>query len=235
MKLLSTSGSNTKIAKSIKSMGGEVRIASLSLMPDDSICPARHIAGCAKPCLNTAGRGAFSNVQQARKRKSDWWHDDRPGFLAQLRKEMHAFIKSCKRQGVKPVFRLNTISDIQWEKFLDIEGEFGDAFFYDYTKLANRLGKTPSNYKLMFSFSAKVEYAPQVVKALSTDVPMTVVFRGGLPSRYMGRAVVDGDESDIHNVNQGKVIIGLRAKGKAKSDDSDFVIDNPDMIASVAV
>lgn len=51
----------------------------------------------------------------------------------------------------------------------------------------------------------------------------------------MGRAVVDGDESDIHNVNQGKVIIGLRAKGKAKSDDSDFVVDNPDMIASVAV
>lgn len=231
MKLLSTTGSNTKIAKSIKSTGGEMRIASLSLMPDDKICPARHLAGCADSCLNTAGRGSFSNVQQARRAKSQWWHDDRDAFLAQLRKEMHSFIKSCKRQGVVPVFRLNTISDIQWEKFLDLDGEFGDAYFYDYTKLGYRLGRTPKNYRLMFSFSNRDEYQFQVTKALESGCPISVVFRGGLPNYFLGRPVIDGDESDIYNVNSGKVIIGLRAKGKAKKDDLDFVVDNPDLIA----
>tara|TARA_E500000318_G_C3553428_1_gene210006 strand:- start:389 stop:1087 length:699 start_codon:yes stop_codon:yes gene_type:complete len=229
MQLLNTTASNTKIAKSQDSMAN-VRIASLSLYPDDVICPARHVAGCAKPCLVSAGRGSFSNVIEARKKKSQYWHDDRERFLAQLRTEMHSFIKSCKRKGVTPVFRLNTISDIRWEKFLDMEGEFGDALFYDYTKLADRLKKIPSNYKLMFSYSNRLEFQRQVGKALATNVPMTVVFRNGFPKTFLGRVVIDGDKSDLYNSMSGNVIVGLRAKGKAKSDDSDFVVDNPDLI-----
>lgn len=230
MKLLSTTASNTKIAKSEKSVD-KIRIASLSLYPDDVICPARHVAGCAESCLVSAGRGKFGNVVAARQAKTKYWHDDRDGFIAQLRDEMHSFIKSCKRQGVTPVFRLNTISDIQWENYLDIAGEFGDAFFYDYTKLAKRLSKKlPDNYKLMFSYSNASAYQSQVKLALKSDVPMSVVFRGGLPSQFLGRKVIDGDLSDIVNVKSGAIIIGLRAKGDAKSDDSDFVVDNPDLI-----
>ena len=236
MKLLNTDGGNTKIAKSMKSKLGTdlIRIASLSMMPDDVLCPSRHIAGCAETCLKSTGRGVFQNVIDSRQRKTDWWHADRDGFLVQLRKEMHSFIRSCKRQGVKPVFRLNTISDIQWERFLDMEGEFGDAFFYDYTKLGARLhNRMPRNYKLMFSFSPKPEFWGQVDLALATDVPMAVVFRGGLPETYLGRKVIDGDVSDIANVQAGKVIIGLRAKGDALGEAGDsFVIDSTDLIAS---
>lgn len=236
MKLLNTNGGNTKVAKSMKSKLGTdlIRIASLSLMPTDRICPSRQIAGCAEPCLFTSGRGKFGNVMHSRRAKSEWLESDLEGFLTQLRKEMHAFIRTCKRQGVKPVFRLNTISDVQWERYLDMEGEFGEAFFYDYTKVAKRLHKKlPSNYKLMFSFSPKPEFWGQVGIALATDVPITVVFRGGLPSRYLGRHVIDGDVSDIANLQAGKVIIGLRAKGDALGSAGDaFVIDNPDLIAS---
>jgi hypothetical protein len=150
---------------------------------------------------------------------------------------MHAFIRTCTKQGVKPVFRLNTISDVQWETMLDLEGEFGDAFFYDYTKLGKRLHKRmPRNYKLMFSYSTRTEYAKQVALALDTDVPMAVVFSSKvLPETFKGRKVIDGDVSDIANVQAGKVIIGLRAKGKAVHDMSGFVVHNTaDLIATVA-
>jgi len=236
-KLLNTNGGNTKVLKSMKTKLGTdlIRIASLSMMPNNTLCPSRGIAGCEEPCLFTSGRGVMSNVAQGRKRKTDWFMSDRDGFLAQLRKEMHSFIRTCKRQGVKPVFRLNTISDVQWENYIDMEGEFGEAFFYDYTKLGKRLHKRmPRNYKLMFSFSPKQEFWSQVELALATDVPMAVVFRGELPKRFLGRDVIDGDMSDIANVQAGKVIVGLRAKGDALGTAGDsFVVDtNTDLIAS---
>ena len=131
----------------------------------------------------------------------------------------------CKRQGVKAAVRLNVLSDIPWEKH-GIPQEFPDIFFYDYTKNASRLGKTPSNYELMFSYSNEPAYQKVVVKALRSDVPMSVVFRNGMPKYYKGRRVIDGDASDLVNVKAGKVIVGLVAKGKAKKDEGNFVVDN---------
>jgi len=224
MKLLDTTGGNAKLKKSDKS-SQEYRLAGLSLMPDDILCPYRNVAGCAKSCLESAGMGVFSNVKAGRQRKSDWWHGDRAGFLDKLRKELTNFEKLCKRQGVKAAVRLNVLSDIPWEKH-GIPQEFPDIFFYDYTKNASRLGKTPSNYELMFSYSNEPAYQKVVVKALKSDVPMSVVFRNGMPKYYKGRRVIDGDASDLVNVKAGKVIVGLVAKGKAKKDEGNFVVDN---------
>jgi hypothetical protein len=69
-----------------------------------------------------------------------------------LKKELHNFIKLCGRQNVVPVTRLNVLSDIPWENYIDFADEFRALFSYDYTKPA-RLGKTPDNYRLMFSYS----------------------------------------------------------------------------------
>jgi len=233
MKLLDTTGGNPKLKKSVElyrslvddSSSLEYRLAGLSLMPDDILCPYRHIAECAKLCLQSAGMGVFSNVKAGRQRKTDWWHSDQAGFLTQLRKELTNFDKLCKRQGVKAAVRLNVLSDIPWEKH-GIPQEFPDIFFYDYTKNASRLGKTPDNYELMFSYSDAPKYQKHVAKALQTDVPMSVVFRNGMPLHYKGRRVIDGDASDLVNVKAGKVIIGLVAKGKAKKGDGNFVVDS---------
>ena len=115
MGLLDTTGGNAKQKKSDKS-SPEYRLAFLSLMPDDILCPYRNVAACAKSCLESAGMGVFSNVKAGRQRKSDWWHSDRAGFLEQLRKELRNFDKLCKRRGVKAAVRLNVLSDIPWEK-----------------------------------------------------------------------------------------------------------------------
>jgi len=234
-KLLNTNGGNTKVLKSMKTKLGTdlIRIASLSMMPNSTLCPSRVIAGCEKPCLFTSGRGVMSNVAEGRKRKTDWFMSDREGFLVQLRKEMHSFIRTCKRQGVKPVFRLNTISDVQWENYIDMEGEFGEAFFYDYTKLGKRLHKRmPRNYKLMFSYSPMPAYQKQVTLALGTDVPIAVVGRGEMPKTFLGRPCINGDNSDIVNVQSGRTVVWLKAKGDAKGKAGDgFAVDTANLIA----
>ena len=229
MKLLDTNGGNAKLNKTDNS-SQKYRLAGLSLMPDDVLCPYRHVAGCARSCLESAGMGVFSNVKAGRQRKTDWWHSDRSGFLDQLRKELTNFDKLCKRQGVKAAVRLNVLSDIPWEKH-GIPQEFPDIFFYDYTKNSSRLGKTPDNYDLMFSYSGEAEYQKFVPKAVKSGAPMSVVFRGAMPDTFMGRRVINGDASDLVNVKAGSVIVGLVAKGKAKKDEGSFVIDSSNLIA----
>jgi len=49
-------------------------------------------------------------------------------------------------------------------------------------------------------------------------------------SEFMGRKVIDGDISDLDNLRAGHVVVGLRAKGKAKKDQTGFVVDS-DLIA----
>ena len=85
----------------------------------------------------------------------------------------------------------------------------------------------PNNYSLMFSYSKAKKYRKQVEIALTTDTPITVVFRGGLPTTYMGREVVDGDISDLDNLDARGKIVGLRVKGnEAKKSDSKFIVDS---------
>jgi len=227
MKLLNTNASNTKIMKT--QTGTEYEIASLSLMPDSIICPAQTIAACKDPCLVSAGRGQMHSVAKSRQSKSDLWHSDQAQFLEMLSKEMAAFIKRCNSRGKLAAFRPNTISDIAWEKY-GIPQMFPQALFYDYTKIAARLGRTPDNYKLMFSYSAAPAYQNQVNAALKKDVPISVVFRGGLPKTYLGRQVIDGDKSDLVNLYSGSVVVGLKLKGgKAiQASKSPFIVDNPD-------
>jgi hypothetical protein len=222
-KLLKISGENTKIAKTIAKADGAVRIASLSMMPDAVLCPGSKAAGCRAGCLESAGRGAMSNVAAGRQARTDYWHADRAGFLDQLRRELRAFVKTCKRQGVQPVARLNVLSDIDWERH-GIPQEFPEILFYDYTKRAARLGKTPNNYRLLFSYSGRDQYAKQVEVADKVNAPGAVVFNGPMPEFFRGRKVIDGDASDLVNAYAGRVVVGLKAKGKAKADRSGFVV-----------
>jgi hypothetical protein len=133
-----------------------------------------------------------------------------------------------------PAARLNVLSDIEFEKY-EIPQQFPGVYFLDYTKRAARLGNTPENYRLIFSYSGRAQYAAQVSRALKTDCPVAVVFRGGFPASFMGRPVINGDASDLVNSKAGPVIIGLKAKGAAANADAGgFVIDNPDLIKGAA-
>ena len=239
MRLLNTTASNTKIKKTQNKPNNyfskPVRMASLSLLPNNIICPGSKAAGCMDACLKESGRAQYTpNINIARQKKTDFWHADQAGFLAQLTRELTNFQKNvCERQNVQGVVRLNVLSDIPFEEH-DIPQRFPDLFFYDYTKLAKRLGNTPDNYRLMFSYSDRPQYQNQVAAALPTGVPIAVVFKNVIPTEYLGRPVIDGDLSDLDNVMAGPVVIGLTAKGPAKHDHSGFVVDGNIILRAAA-
>lgn len=227
MKLLNTTAGNTKIMKT--QTGTDYRIASLSLYPNDTICPAAVLAGCKEPCLVSAGRGAMPNVANGRQGKTDYFMQSPASFVVQLEHEIENFIALCEKQGKRAAFRLNTISDVPWEKY-GIPQNFPNATFYDYTKSAARLGKTPANYGLMFSYSQEPKYQRQVQRAFQTNAPVAVVFRGFVPvgSYFMGREIIDGDKSDLVNLNKGQgKIVGLKLKGNkaTQATKSLFVVE----------
>lgn len=224
MKLL-TIGTNAKTVKSDKR--GSHLTAIMYLSPADSVaginvCPTAELAGCKAACLNTAGRGAFGNVQAARRRKTEWFRDDRAGFMRQLVADIQ---EARKRAGVALAVRLNGTSDIAWENIpvsgaANLMAAFPDVQFYDYTKLPGR--KVPGNYHLTVSYSgANAAYAR---KAAGTRHNLAVVFGHALPATFAGRPVINGDETDLRFLDPSDVVVGLTAKGRAKSDTSGFVI-----------
>tara|TARA_R100000988_G_scaffold96110_1_gene62693 strand:+ start:198 stop:926 length:729 start_codon:yes stop_codon:yes gene_type:complete len=229
-------------AKTIKGNGDKYETAIMYMMPWKSsginVCPNAEIAGCIEGCLFTAGRGAFNTVQQSRARKTEWFATDRIGFMLALVTDCGKFAKYCAKQSVKPVIRLNGTSDIRWERIPvskdgiihnSIFDAFPDIQFYDYTKIANRKGVDHiKNYHLTFSYSeADVRYKPQVDIALAKGMNMAVVWRDieCIPDTFLNRPVISGDADDLRFLDPSNVIVSLYAKGRAKKDESGFVLD----------
>jgi hypothetical protein len=197
-------------------------------------CPMAKLAQCDVACLNSAGRGAFSSVQQARINKTTWFFTERNSFMQQLVVDIARLIKKANKQGLKPLVRLNGTSDIRWEtigftdtdgiEYVNIFAAFPNIQFYDYTKRGNRT-ELPSNYDLTFSYSGVEGFQPYVENALLNNMRMAVVFRKekDIPQTFMGIPVVSGDNSDVRHLDD-KVIVGLYAKGKAKLDTTGFVV-----------
>lgn len=233
--LILANAANHKIALTEAASPVPVKIASLSLMPDDRICAGSKAADCMDDCLKDTGRGVMSNVKEARQRRTDLWLSDRDLFLDMLKDDLGRFVRNCTRSGLTPIARLNVLSDIAWEEY-GIPQLFPELRLYDYTKRAKRLGTTPENYRLMFSYSGAPKYQNQVAIARKTDFPIAVVFRGGMPERFLDRPVINGDDSDLFNADARGKVVGLRLKGgrKIQNSRSLFIVDNPDLDAVAA-
>ena len=219
MKLLTLG--NTKTVKG-EAMGYQTYIMHLapSTLSGYNTCPMAS-EGCASACLNTAGRGRFTAIQEARIRKTKWFFENREDFMYTLVKDIKAAIRKAEREGFIPVFRLNGTSDIRWETvsvldYRNIMEMFPNVQFYDYTKLPNRRD-IPSNYHLTFSRSESNEHL------IPQGMNVAVVF-ASLPDVWMGRKVIDGTETDLRFLDEQNVVVGLLAKGKAKKDTSGFTI-----------
>ena len=185
--------------------------------------------GCAKACLDTAGRGVMSNVQRSRINKTKFLFEDRNGFLDQLRAEIKSAIRSSEKKGLVPCFRLNLTSDFKWEE-TGIFEEFPEVQFYDYTKGKKRMieyleGNLPPNYHLTYSRSEKKGDSVHSKAFLASGGNVAVVFRGKLPKKWHGFDVIDGDESDLRFLDGTGKVIGLVEKGLAKKDETGFVVE----------
>jgi hypothetical protein len=222
-------------AKTVKGNGSGYLTAIMYMTPyktlGRNLCPMAETAGCLDGCLNTAGRGAMNSVQKGRVRKAEWFIKDQLGFMAQLVKDCIRFVAYCDKRGIKPAIRLNGTSDVRWELIkyngLNIFEIFPDIMFYDYTKIANRPLDIP-NYKLTFSYSeASAAYEKQCFIALKRGMNIAVVFRDkeSIPESFLGLPTIDGDKTDLRFLDPLQSIVALYAKGKARKDQSGFVVD----------
>jgi hypothetical protein len=212
-------------AKTVKGQAMGFYTAILYLSPADisgvNLCAMAKLAKCDEACLASAGRGAFRSVFMARLRKTLFFLQYQSEFIALLHKEIP---KLVRKYGAQLLIRLNGTSDIRWELF-GIPQAYPGTIFYDYTKIPNRKG-IPANYDLTFSGSGVAEYQPIMFKAKSQGMRIAMVFRSrdAIPSSFDGMTVVDGDNSDIRHLDPQGVVVGLYAKGNAKTDYSGFVI-----------
>ena len=196
-----------------------------STLSGRNVCPNAS-PGCAAACLNTAGRGMMNMVQEARINKTNKFFDNKYEFVLQLVKDIQAGIRFATRKQMNVCFRLNLTSDIRWERH-GIMQEFSKYQFYDYTKSKKRMEQflsrdMPHNYHLTFSRdeTTDTDFIKEVIKKGGN---VAVVF-DEIPNSWEGMPVVSGDDHDLRFTDPHGKIIGLVAKGKAKHDDSGFVV-----------
>jgi len=225
-KLLSTA--NPKIQKGTK-LGYLSFILHLapSTLSGHNTCP-KATKGCIAACLNTAGRGGMFKrgettnvIQKARIRKTNYFYDDRAGFMFDLMQDIKKGIRLANKLGLEPVFRLNGTSDLSWEKYdmlpgMNVFEVFAGIQFYDYTKVLGRKVKHIENYHLTFSKADGND--SDVAEALMQGMSVVAVYD------KIPEGVPSADETDLRFLDPKGIMLGLKAKGKAKKDYTGFVI-----------
>lgn len=210
--LLTAPDENTKFRKT------RTKVYGLSLAPADlsGVNACRFSTPeCRAGCVAFAGRGELSGVIAGRVRKTQFLNEQPAAFLTLL---MFEIAKAYERHGLDLRVRLNTFSDIPWERVCpELFERFPLVRFYDYTKWPTR--ETPSNYTLTRSVSERTYDAEILLhathggnQAVVFGVPRTKL----LPTSYMGVRVIDGDASDDRSGDPRGVIVGLRAKGRMR-------------------
>jgi hypothetical protein len=231
IRLMFKSGNPKTIKNQSVSGLEDIVIQFLNLAPSDlsgyNMCPMASI-GCKKACLHTAGNPVFqAQKDMGRINRARFYMQDRPNFMKQLVRELENFVKWCKKNNKIGAVRLNTTSDISWEIF-EIFEKFPTLQFYDYTKIQKRAmkfarGEYPPNYHLTYSLNE--DNYNKAIKVLKNGGNVAVVFRKDLPKTFSGYKVINGDEHDLRYLDKKNVVVGLKAKGKAKKDTSGFVME----------
>lgn len=218
--IMSKGSTNAKTAKNKRDT------MILYLMPGmvlgHNMCP-KATEGCLSACLNTAGRGAFSNVQQSRLNKTLEFIRDRRAFLSQCAREINKAAKKTDELAV----RMNGTSDVKLVEMMIAENEISqNVVFYDYTKIPKKAGRRilSSGHTYVVTFSRSEHNESDVLNVLKNGGISAVVFNE-LPETFHGFPVVDGDKSDDQMLDlPGGTVLGLKAKGKARKDNSGFVV-----------
>ena len=190
-----------------------------------NLCP--WAGACKQACLFNQGRGKMSNVQKGRLRKTKLFEKDPTQFVDILASEIKKAVFWSASQGFRLSVRLNGTSDVAWEKY-GIQDRFPRVPFYDYSKGSHRIekylaGKLPENYSL--TFSRDESNGAKAASLASRGANVAAVFRDKLPEEWQGLPVLDGDINDLRFLDPAGHIVGLKAKGTAKKDNTGFILN----------
>lgn len=188
-----------------------------------SACPGSSEA-CRASCLVFSGFGTMPDTEALRLARTLAYVADPLAFTAALRTEIEAEARKAAKAGDRLAIRLNVFSDHRWERIAPDLFAVPGVTFYDYTKLrpAARADR-PTNYHLTQSWTDTdtAERLAERMAAGNLAVPFLIGKRGTLPTTWMGRRVIDGDETDARFNDDDGVIVGLAVKGKAGSRPTD--------------
>ena len=231
LKLLSTLNAKTVKGEKRGYLTGILYLAPADESKLGNLCPFAS-QGCRAACLYTAGRGRFAMTKRARLRKTRMFFKDSARFVDMLAHDVETLGRWATIRHLEPVVRLNGTSDIPWERIKGTQGLvimdlFPHIQFYDYTKRPSRRVMHP-NYHLTFSHSE--ENTPFAIKELEDGKSVAVVFdvrrSKPLPHTWNGFRVIDADAHDLRFLDPPGVVVGLRAKGQARFDNTGFVVLN---------
>lgn len=206
-----------------------------------NLCP-KASKGCAKACLFNSGAARFNRVQNGKINKTEYFLADMKGFMTQLDGEISKIKEKHFKKGDNQfAIRLNGTADFRFENLIVRDGKnifelHSDVQFYDYTKIAKRMGAMPENYHLTFSRSE--ENQDEVIGVLNGGGNVAVVFEKDLPETYLGYPVINGDRDDLRFLDGENVVVGLKYKkasvkgGKEINDEainSGFVVSKKEL------
>ena len=216
-------GSSVKIEKSNNSGKGYLTTI-LYLAPSDS-SQAINVCQYATPqckalCLVSSSYHMNLDASvKARLNRTLLFVNDREGFKNLLYKNIRKHIRKAEKMDLVPVVRLNGTSDLPWERiFPEMFSDFSNVIFYDYTKAPiTKRQDLPKNYYLLRSHSEK-NHGEFTAMIQGGNVAVVFDTKKGkaLPRTWQGINVFDGDLDDLRFLDPSNVVVGLRAKGKAK-------------------
>ena len=191
-------------------------LAAFDLSGPFNLCPMAS-KGCAAACLSRSGQSGMKPAQRAQA--------VRTAFLLAFPFEagllIGAEIRNALKRSARINLRLNTTSDIRWEKVaprtmvaLDAAG----VKLYDYTAWKATDRDLIAGYSLTHSAkeasATPDEYLDDLLRSgRNVAVPFTTGRGKALPETWRGWRVIDGDVSDERYRDPRGVVVGLRAKG----------------------
>lgn len=181
-------------------------------LPSVTVCPWSTPA-CRDICVSYGGNGRYPRTQRLRAVKTAFAMLHPDAFLSLLLDD----IERGAARVPHGAMRLNTFSDIAWERVLPRDA-FGMLAAYDYTKGGIRRYRAAAEvgYRLTLSVSERTNLA-SVDSWLAEGANVAVVFpSANLPATWRGHRVIDGDKSDDRTADPHGVVVGLKAKGRLR-------------------
>lgn len=223
--LFTLSNPKTQKGESLGYLTAVLHLAPANSAGLGTVCE-RSTKQCRATCLYFAGRGVMAPVQAARVRRTQQFFRDPDGFAELLAAEVHSLVGTATRKGLKLAVRVNGTSDLH-ALALQVQARCDHlpVIFYDYTKILPDRYQTP---QIHYTFSRSESNEADCRRALRRGTNVAVVFstkKGTpLPAEYLGTRVIDGDAHDLRFLDPVGVVVGLRAKGRARRLTGGFVV-----------
>ena len=177
-------------------------------------CTCPWAGKCAHTCIAHCGLNSMEIPQEAQKRRTRLYYDDRKQFISLLVADIYSLLRKAERENAKPTLRLNCLSDVPFHKDIpEIFSDFKEIQFIDYTKEFARLFEDlPENYHLTYSLNEK---SPKdATKRIFSGTPYNVaqVYTGERPEKIHGFPTIDGDLSDLRHLDPRGHVVALKYK-----------------------